>query len=253
MHGYQAYRHVIDKWEDRVIEDDLLSRPLLSPLVPLLRDSKLDTLALGQRYPGLSTLTNDEDVRDTGSECPIEGVFDVNDVETTDVLLLVYDNTNPSHVTTTSNHDEVASIKFDEVNDFVLLEVELHSVVDLDEGVRVTDSSAVVGDDMRNTTSSNSNTANFEELVGGLLRSNAMDSESALDVVEESEMFTGFLNGDDIHVSSRVGLISANLSVDFDEALLHDGGNFTASKSILQPVTKEDGEGKGFAELVGTW
>jgi hypothetical protein len=38
------------------------------PLVTLLRDSKLDTLALGQRDPRLGTLTNDKNVRHTISE-----------------------------------------------------------------------------------------------------------------------------------------------------------------------------------------
>jgi hypothetical protein len=35
-------------------------------LVTLLGDRKLDTLALGQRYLGLGTLTDDENVGETG-------------------------------------------------------------------------------------------------------------------------------------------------------------------------------------------
>ena len=39
-----------------------LSKTLLPLVVPLLRDRKLGTLALGQRYPWLGALTDNEDV-----------------------------------------------------------------------------------------------------------------------------------------------------------------------------------------------
>lgn len=42
-----------------------LSSTLLPPDITLLGDGELGTLALGQRYPGLGALTNDEDVGDT--------------------------------------------------------------------------------------------------------------------------------------------------------------------------------------------
>lgn len=54
------------------------------------------------------------------------------------------------------------------------------------------------------------------------------------------------------HEASGVGVVRANLSVDLDQALLDNGCDFTTSKGILQAVTEEDGEGKGFAELMGT-
>ena len=52
--------------------------------------------------------------------------------------------------------------------------------------------------------------------------------------------------------STRVGLISPDFSIDFDQALLDDSSDFTASKSIFQPVTEKDGEGQRFAKFVGT-
>ena len=60
--------------------------------------SYLDTLALGQTDPWLF-LTNDEDVAFPCSEGVVNGVLDVNDVETTIMSLTVSDDTNTTHVT----------------------------------------------------------------------------------------------------------------------------------------------------------
>lgn len=106
--------------------------------VTLLSDSELDTLTLGQRDPGL-VLANDENVALTGSKAVVNGILDVDDVETSVVALTVSDNTNTTHVTTTSDHDDGAGVELDEVCDLASGEVNLDSVVDLDQRVRVAD------------------------------------------------------------------------------------------------------------------
>lgn len=52
--------------------------------------------------------------------------------------------------------------------------------------------------------------------------------------------------------SSRVGLISPDLSIDLDQALLDNSSDFPAGERIFQPVTEEDGKGETFPEFVGT-
>ena len=106
--------------------------------VTLLSNGELDTLALGQGDPGL-LLANDEDVALTGSKGVVNGVLDVDDVEATIVTLTVGDDTNTAHVTTTSDHGDGASVELDEVGDLASRKVNLNCVVDLDQGVRVTD------------------------------------------------------------------------------------------------------------------
>jgi hypothetical protein len=54
------------------------------------------------------------------------------------------------------------------------------------------------------------------------------------------------------HESSGEGLVSSDLSVDLDESLLDNGGDFSSGKSVLQSVSEEDGEREGLSELVGT-
>lgn len=117
----------------------LLASQGVSPAaVTLLGNGQLDTLTLGQRDPGLLR-ANNEDVALTGGEGVVNGVLDVDDVETTIVALTVSDDTNTTHVATTSGHDDAASVELDKVGDLASGQVDLDGVVDLDQGVRVTD------------------------------------------------------------------------------------------------------------------
>ena len=122
----------------------------------------------------------------------------MHNIKSSNVLFPMDDDTRSSHVTSASNHDNVARIELDKVNDFALLKVKLHGVVDLDEGIWVTDCSSIVGDDVRDTLGANGNSSDLEKLVGGFLRSDTVNGEATLDVVEETEVLPGFLNGNDI-------------------------------------------------------
>jgi len=63
----------------------------------------------------------------------------VDNVETTIVALTVSDNTNTTHVTTTSDHGNGASVELDEVGDLAGFQLNLDGVVDLDQRIRVAD------------------------------------------------------------------------------------------------------------------
>lgn len=125
----------------------------------------------------------------------------MNNVETTQVPLLVNDHTRSTHVTTASNHDDVSGLKLDVVNDFVLNEVELDSVVDLDGRVGVSDGSAIVGNDVGNALGTKLMLSNLKELESGLLGGDSVNGESTLDVVEETEVLARSLDGDNIYGS----------------------------------------------------
>jgi hypothetical protein len=85
-------------------------------------------------------MANDKDVAFTSGKLVVNSILDVDNVETTIVTLTVGDDTNTTHVTTTSDHGNGTSIKLDELGDFTRVQVNLDGVVDLDGGVRVTDS-----------------------------------------------------------------------------------------------------------------
>ena len=123
----------------------------------------------------------------------------MHNIEATNVLLAVDDDTSTTHVTTTSDHDDVASIEFDKVEDLVLLKVEPDSVVGLDVRVGVPDGATIMGDDMGNTVGADGNLADLEQLVLGLLGGDAMDGEAALDIVEDAEVLARLLNADNVY------------------------------------------------------
>jgi hypothetical protein len=122
----------------------------------------------------------------------------VDNVETSEVSLLVDNDTRSTHVTTTSNHDNVSGLELDVVDDFVLDKVKLDSVVDLDGRVGVSDGSAVVGDNVRDTLGAELVTTDLAELEGSLLGGDSVDGESSLDIVEESEVLSGSLDRDNV-------------------------------------------------------
>jgi len=205
----------------------------LPPEITFLSDTKFDAFALGQRYPRLDTLSNDENVCHPSGECPVQGVLHVDNVETTNMLLPVHDDTSPAHVASTSDHDDIPSIKFDKISYFVLFNVKPDSIVDLNERIRVANSSTIMSNDVRNATCTKGDFADFAKLVGSFFRSDEVNSETALDVVEETEVFTRFFDRYNVHESSGVGGISPNLSVNFDETLSNDGCDLATSQSIL--------------------
>ena len=116
----------------------LVGSSVSTAAVALLSNGELDTLALGQGDPGL-LLANDENVALTGGEAVVNGVLDVDNVEATIVTLTVGDDTNTTHVTTTSDHSDHTSVELDEVGDLASRKVNLNCVVDLDGWVGVTD------------------------------------------------------------------------------------------------------------------
>jgi len=176
----------------------------------------------------------------------------MDDIETSDMLLTVNDDTCTTHVTTTSDHDDVAGVEGYKFEDFALLEVKLDSVVDPDGWIRITDCATVVCDDVGDTLGAEGHFTDLEKLVGSLLGGDAMDSETALDIIEQTKMFARLFDRDGVHEAGGVGRVSAHFSVDFNEALVDNNNDLASGQSILEPVPEENRKGKGFAKLVRT-
>ena len=183
---------------------------------------------------------------------PVQNVLDVDNVESTLVPLPVHNDTGPSHVSSSGDHDDVTDVKLDVVDNLVVDQVELDGVVGLDGGVGVTDGSSVVGDEVRDTLLSELVSLDLQELEGSLLGGDSVDGESTLDVVEETEVLARPLDRDDVHETGGVSLVGPDLAIDLDGPLGHDGGNLTTGQGVLETVSEEDGEGERFTELVRT-
>jgi len=164
----------------------------------------------------------------------------VDDVEGSWVTVTRLDDTNTASVTTTGDHAEVARVELDVLGDGTGLDVKDDGVVDLDVGGWVTDGAGVVGDNVWNTLLGNTDLGDLAELVASLLGGDAVDGETALDVVDKTESLVGLLNGDDVHETGWVGSVTADFTVNFDEILLKDSLDFLTIQSVVETVTQED-------------
>lgn len=175
----------------------------------------------------------------------------MHDIKATRVVLTVSDHTNTSKRTSTGNHDKVASLELDERLNLASGNVDLYSVVDLDLRIRVADGTAIVRDKVRNALLAKLHPANAAKLVLSLLISDTVDGETALDVVDETEVLAGLGERDDIHETGRESLVSADSAVNLNKTLHQDCSNLTSGKRVLQTVTEEDNQWKGLPQLVG--
>lgn len=123
-----------------------------------------------------------------------------------------------------------------------------------------------------NTTLAELDSLDLAQLVLGLLASDAVNSEATLGVVYKTEVLAGLLDRNDIHETSWVGSVSADLAVDLDEALHDNGLGLATVEGVLQPerillvaaledlfvaacapVADEDDQRHAVSELVRTW
>jgi hypothetical protein len=239
---------------------------LLEHLLALLHDGHLDTISTGERDHGLGTLTDGEHVGHTGAESLSLAILQVYNVEATRVLLLVDHNTDTADVSTTGDDAGISDIELDEFNDLSSLEVKLDSVVDLDEGIGIGNSSTIVANDVRNSlgltvveavdTSGGLVTlgdlGNSAELVLSLIGVDLVKNEATLDVKEKSEALVGLVNGDNIHETNGEVDVSSDLVVDLDVASHDNHQNLASGKSVFQAVSQDQTERKALSQLVRT-
>jgi len=85
------------------------------------------------------------------------------------------------------------------------------------------------------------------EFVFRLSLFNAMDCETTFGIVDQTEVLAGLVNGDDIHITRRVGDISSDLAINLDETLHQDSSGFTIVERVLQTVSEKNNQGEAVA------
>lgn len=100
-----------------------------------------------------------------GGKSVAEGVLNVDDIEWTRMTFSVDDGSDSPQVTTARDHAQVSRVKLDEVHNFVGGDIQLDGIVNLDQGVGVTDGATIVCCDEGDTFGSNLNATNFAKLV----------------------------------------------------------------------------------------
>jgi len=178
------------------------------------------------------------------------GVLDVDDVEGSWVSLSGEDSSDSTDVLTADDLAHVTGIELDPVGDLVGGEVELDGVADLAVWVWVSDGSAVVCHQVWDVVLLAEELLHSAELVAGLLGGDSVDDESALGVIDESEVLVGLLEGDNIHETGWVLDVSSDLAVDLDHLAHHDLLALVSGKGVVESVSDEDGEWEALSELV---
>jgi len=222
------------------------------PLVALLGDRHANSFAFRNGDPRLRSFPDGEDVIQSGGERVTGSILDVDDVEGSGVLLPMHDDADTPQVTTSRHHANVAGLELDVIGDLAGGDINLDAVLGLDQGVRISDGTAVGGGEIGNPFGSDRDLLDNAELVSGFFRRDAMHLVSSFDVVDEPEVLSALLHGDDVHETGRVGVVGANSAVDFDQPLGEDLLDFGVVESVLETIPQEERQRQTFPELVGT-
>ena len=119
-------------------------------------------------------------------------------------------------------HGLLPSVRFDEVSNIASLQINLNSVIHLDEGIRVADGVSIVGHQMRDSFCSHKDLSHFAQLILGLLWCNMMNSRATPGFIGETKILSSLVNADDIYKTSRVGYISVDIAINLNETLHAD-------------------------------
>lgn len=121
--------------------------------------------------------------------------------------------------------------------------------------MRVADGSSVMGNDIWNLVLSEFLLQHLAEFERGLLGIDLDSLEASLNVVKHTEVFSGFLEGDDIHKAAGESVVSTDAVVNLDVlgvSVSADLEDFLTVEGVLQSVSEEDRDREAVSHLVGT-
>jgi len=119
-----------------------------SLLISLFNKSKSNTFTLWKRDGVGLTVTDDEDVTDSGGELVSSDIFDVSDIESTWMSLDGGEGTDSTDIVSTGKDDGGVVSELDNLLNGSGGEVDLDGIVFADVWVWESDGSSIVGDDM---------------------------------------------------------------------------------------------------------
>ena len=144
------------------------------------------------------------------------------------------DCANSTDVVSSSNIAESSWNVGDIALNIVLFEVVFNGVSFSNFGMRESDSSSVVGDNVLDFVQSNSSPCNLEELEFSFSFFNFDEGESTLDVIENSVVFTGFDHSEDIHDSDWELSISSEFIIDLKSSFFIHGCQDDFSRCVSE-------------------
>jgi hypothetical protein len=196
-------------------------------------------------------MPNHKHVGLTGGEGIPLLILNGNNGEGSVVLLHVLQGTHASGVVPASDHDHGSDFKLVNIGHFTRGNVDFDSVVHGHAGIGEAEGASVVSHDHGHLLGGHVPLLDAAELVGGFILLDAVEDETTLGIVEETEDIVRLLEGDNVHESSGVVVIRADLTVNLDTALHADLLAFLPGEGVLETFAEDDADGEAFALLVG--
>ncbi|GBE58808.1 argonaute 12, putative [Babesia ovata] len=223
------------------------------PLRTVLDDRLLDTTVLRERHVVVGADANHEDVGAASGESVAHLVAHVDQVEATGVLLLVDDGAHTALVVSSGDHDEVADLELEELDDRAGLEVNAQGVAGLDIGVDATDGATVVGNGHADLLGAEEGLLHPAELVSRLLSGDLVRDETTLGVVQQTEVLVRAVKRNHVHETDGICDVGAHLAVDADNLLHHDQLDLVVRQGVFETVPQKQHQGKALRGLVRSW
>ena len=227
--------------------------------VSLFDKSKGNTLTLWKRNGVGLTVTDDEDVSDSGRESVSSNIFDVSDIESTWMSLDGGEGTDSTDIVSTGKHNSGVVGELDDLLNGTGGKVNLDGIVDADVWMWESDGSSIVGGDVWDLGFTDLLGGNSAEFEGSLFGIDSVWLESSSGIEEHSEVLIALGNGDDIHGSEWESWVSSDFTVNNDVsgtlglgAGFDDLSGFISVKSILQSLLKENVKRNALSSLVWT-
>lgn len=221
--------------------------------------SKGNTLTLWKRNSVGLTVTDDEDVSDSGRESVSSNIFDVSDIESTWMSLNGGEGSDSTDIVSTGKHNSGVVGELDDLLNGTSGKVDLDGIVDADVWMWESDGSTVVGGDVWDLGFTNLFGKDSAEFEGSLFGIDSVWLESTFGIHEHSEVLIALGNGDNIHGSEWESWVSSDFTVNNDVsgtlglgAGFDNLSGFISVKSILQSLLKENVKWDAFSSLVWT-
>src|SRR5512142_1791339 len=221
-------------------------------LVTFFNKDQLNSLALRQTNVRLVARANDEDIGQTGSEYMTLSIRNMHNIEGAGMSFTVDNGTDTTQISTSSDHAQVAGIELDVIGDFASGNINLYGIVSLDQGIGVTDGATVMGNNEWYTLGAQLCLADLAQFVGSFFSGDAVNGETTFNIVDQTEVFTGLFDGDDIHETSWVGGVGAYFTIDLNQTLHNNFSYFSTVQGVLQTISQENHHGQRFTQFVWT-
>ena len=181
---------------------------LLETTLAFLLNGEANTLAARDGDQRLLAVANHEHIANTGGESMSLSVADAHDIERTWMAHSSNDGTDTALVMSCRDHGKVANLELNEFGDLAGLQVNLDGVVDANERIWIAKGAAIMGDGIRNgghLTSvvgvlSNRGLVALRQFLDtakletSLFLVNGLQQETALSVVQHTEVLIGLLD-----------------------------------------------------------